>query len=117
MAGLAYIEEWEISEEEVMEIALENSTELELAQARLLLAEIDLERAELSAAELDRKIKEKSLDTARLELEKSREELLDKIRQSYYQFKQAVKRIRLSEERLKGAEERYRLRNSSMLPV
>ncbi|MDI9479173.1 MAG: TolC family protein [Halanaerobiales bacterium] len=110
LAGLAYIEEWEISEEEVMEIALENSTELELAQARLLLAEIDLERAELSAAELDRKIKEKSLDTARLELEKSREELLDKIRQSYYQFKQAVKRIRLSEERLKGAEERYRLR-------
>jgi len=110
LAGLVYIEEWEIAEKEVLETALENSTELELARARVLLAEIDLERAEVSAAELDRKIKDKSLEAARLELENSREELLDKVQQSYYQFKQAVKRIKLSEERLKGAEERYRIR-------
>lgn len=110
LAGLAYIEEWEISEEEVMEIALANSTELELARLELVLAEIDQERAGISAAELDKKIKEKALEVARLELEKRKEEFLDKVRDAYYQYQQAHKRIQLNEERLQGAEERYRIR-------
>lgn len=110
LAGLTYREKWPLSEAEALEIALANSTELELARLELVLAEIDQERAGISAAELDKKIKEKALEVARLELEKRKEEFLDKVRDAYYQYQQAHKRIQLNEERLQGAEERYRIR-------
>ncbi|HQD04123.1 MAG TPA: TolC family protein [Halanaerobiales bacterium] len=110
LAGLTYREKWPLSEAEALEIALANSTELELARLELVLAEIDQERAGISAAELDKKIKEKALEVARLELEKRKEEFLGKVRDAYYQYQQAHKRIQLNEERLQGAEERYRIR-------
>lgn len=110
LVELSYSNEWQVKEEEVIAAILENSFQLYSRGVQLSLAEIDLERAELTAAELDRKIKEKSLEIARLELEKTRDELKESARQSYYQYKQAVKKVDLNRERMRSAEEKYRLR-------
>src|SRR5690554_2026185 len=108
--GLSYENDWTVSEEEALETALNNSIDLLLSKKRLELAEIDLERASVSAAELDKKIKDKALESSRLEVKKRQDNLVNSIQQTYYQFKQAVKSLELAEERLRGAEERYRLR-------
>jgi len=110
LSELGYTESWQINENEAINTALENSVTLVLKKKQVELAEIDLERAEVSAAELDKKIKEKLAETTRLQEKKSREEIVYNVQQTYYQFKQAVKRIDLTRERLTGAEEKYRLR-------
>lgn len=110
LTGLNYNQSWQVTEEEAIDTVLENSFELHSKEDQLTLAKIDLERAGVSAAKLDKEIKEKNVEIAELELEKSRDELIKSTKESYYQFKQAVKRIELNKERLTGAEEKYKLR-------
>lgn len=109
LSDLEYSDSWQVTEEEAVKTALKNSINLSLRADQLELAEIDLERARVSAAELDIKIKEKSVEAARLEKEKAREELNNSTQSAYYQFKQAVKKTGLNKERLISAEERYKV--------
>ncbi len=110
LADLTYEESWQVTEEEAIETALNNSVAMRLTGEKLELARIDLERAGVSAAELDKKIKGKAVAIAELEQEQTREDLITSTQQSYYQFKQAAKKISLTGERLTGAEEKYKLR-------
>lgn len=115
LASISYSENWQMSEEELINAILENSFDLRSKKDQITLAEIDLERACVSSPELDRKAIKKNLEIAKLELEKNREELIKDTQQSFYQFKRAVKRIELNEERLKGAEEKYKLREEQYM--
>jgi len=110
LAGLEYIAPWQVTEDEAVDKALNNSVELRFKGDQLELARIDLERAGVSAAELDKKIKSKNVQIAELELEKEGEKVKSSTQESYYQFRQAEKKIDLNRERLIGAEEKYNLR-------
>lgn len=110
LSGLKYTKDWQITENEAIDIAMENSVEIRQKGDQLELARIDLERAEVSAAELDKKIKAKNVQIAELELEKEKKKVESSTQEAHYQFRQSIKKIDLNTERLTGAEEKFKLR-------
>ncbi len=110
LAALDFNEGWQIEEDEAITLALENSIDIVLQKKRVQLAEIDLERAEISSARLDKKIKEKNLQSARLEERKTISQLINEVQNTYYQFEQIIKKITINHKRLEEAEEKYKLK-------
>jgi len=104
--------EWEITEEEAIYTALENSTELSLARQELELAESDLKRTKISGPPLDIASKEIALEICKVKKERLQEEIINAAQEAYYQLKQAEKRIRLSKERLSEAQTKYEVRKN-----
>lgn len=112
-SSLAALEQpslWKITEKEAVETAIDSSINLQLQEDRLELTEIDLKRANVSASTLDLKIAKVSRDAAEVKLKQTREDIFNSIQKTYYQFKQAVKRMNLQEKRLTEAGEKYELR-------
>lgn len=101
---------WEVTEKEAVETAVDKSINLQLQKDQLQLAEIDLKRARVSASALDIEIAELSKDAAEVRLKQTREDIINSVEKTYYQFKQAVKKMNLQEERLTEAQEKYELR-------
>ncbi len=110
LARLKYTKDWQITENEAVDIAMKNSVEIRQKRDQLELAQIDLERAGVSAAELDKQIKAKNVQIAELELEKERKKVERSTQEAHYQFRQSIKKIALNAERLTGAEEKFNLR-------
>jgi len=101
---------WEITEKETLEKALETSIELQLKEKEVELASIDLKRANVSASKLDKNNKELALEKVKLEKMNSEEEIRNETQEIYYNFKQAIKKMKLKKERLIESKEKYNIR-------
>ena len=97
---------WEISEEEVLKKAIENSFVLELRKRQIELAKVDLERAEVAASpELDLRKLRNNIELANLNFNKTQKELNNSIRKQFYTYKQAINNLDLSQQNLNQAQE------------
>jgi len=101
-----YPKVWEISEEEVLKKAIENSFILELRKRQIELAKVDLERAEVAASpELDLRKFRNNIELANLNFNKTQKELNNSIRKQFYTYKQAINNLDLSQQNLNQAKE------------
>ena len=101
-----YPKVWEISEEEVLKKAIENSFILELRKRQIELAKVDLERAEVAASpELDLRKLKNNIELANLNFNKTQKELNNSIRKQFYTYKQAINNLDLSQQNLNQAQE------------
>lgn len=106
LTEMDYPKIWEISEEEALKKAIENSFTLELRRRQIELAEVDLERAEVAASpELDLRQLTNNKELASLNYEKTQKELNNSISEQYYTYKQAINSLDLSQQNLIQAQE------------
>lgn len=112
LADLKVPELWQITEEEAIELALKNSWEWKLHQKKVALIETDLKRTELSinTPALERQLKRIARQTAEIESAQKQKEIISSTRQAYFQFKQAMRRMTLWQDRLKAARKKYELK-------
>ncbi|MFP4661100.1 MAG: TolC family protein [Halanaerobiales bacterium] len=103
-------EVWEVSEEEAVTTAISNNAILGIREQQVVLAENDLEKARVSGTpQLDLRKKEIALDRARLALTQEKQNLENDAQNVYYQYKQSVKNLEMSEKSLTQAEEHYKI--------
>lgn len=101
---------WEITEDEAIRQALENSTDLVLQGKKLELAQVNQERMDVvSTSNLDQQLIANKTEIARLQVAKGREDLISSIQKKYYEFKQASTKLNLESENLTESEENYRI--------
>lgn len=97
---------WEISEEEALKKARENSFALELSKRQIELGEVDLERAEVVASpKLDLQKLKNNVALANLNYDKTQKELNNSISKQFYLYKQAINNLNLSKQNLNQAQE------------
>jgi multidrug resistance efflux pump len=97
---------WEISEEEALKRAVENSFALELSKRQIELGEVDLERAEVAASpKLDLQKAKNNVALANLNYDKTQKELNNSISKQFYLYKQAIDNLDLSRQNLNQAQE------------
>ncbi len=97
---------WEISEEEALKKAMENSFTLELSKRQIELNEVDLERAEVAASpKLDLQKLKNNVELANLNYDKTQKELNNSISKQFYTYRQAINSLDLSQQNLNQAQE------------
>jgi outer membrane protein TolC len=97
---------WEISEEEALKRARENSFALELSKRQIELGKVDLERAEVAASpKLDLQKLKNIVALANLNYDKTQKELNNSISKQFYVYKQAIDNLDLSRQNLNQAQE------------
>lgn len=97
---------WEISEEEALKKARENSFALELSKRQIELGEVDLERAKVVASpKLDLQKLKNNVALANLNYDKTQKELNNSISKQFYVYKQAINNLNLSKQNLNQAQE------------
>jgi outer membrane protein TolC len=97
---------WEISEEEALKKARENSFALELSKRQIELGKVDLERAEVAASpKLDLQKLKNIVALANLNYDKTQKELNNSISKQFYVYKQAIDNLDLSRQNLNQAQE------------
>jgi len=97
---------WEISEEEALKRAIENSFTLELSKRQIELNEVDLESAEVAASpKLDLQKLKNNVVLANLNYDKTQKELNNSISKQFYTYKQAINSLDLSKQNLNQAQE------------
>lgn len=104
LTGLEVPDLWRITEEEAIDLALQNSWEWKLQEKKVNLIETDLKRTELSinTPELERKLKRIARQTAEIESTQKKKEIIGSTRRACFQLKQAMRRMILWQDRLKG---------------
>jgi len=97
---------WEISEEEALKRAMENSFALELSKRQIELGEVDLERAEVAASpKLDLQKAKNNVALTNLNYDKTQKELNNSISKQFFLYKQAIDNLDLSRQNLNQAQE------------
>ncbi|WP_027338976.1 TolC family protein [Halonatronum saccharophilum] len=103
-------ETFEISKDEFLEEALNNNLLLQLRGDRLRLSEIEFEDAKLrDMPRLDLKIRENSLEIARMQREVFERDLRASLEGEYYNFIERVKELEMSASNLKELRDRESL--------
>lgn len=97
---------WEISEEEALKKARENSFALELSKRQIELSEVDLKRTEVvESPKLDLQKLKNNVALANLNYDKTQKELNNSISKQFYVYKQAIDNLDLSKQNLNQAQE------------
>jgi outer membrane protein TolC len=97
---------WEISEEEALKKARENSFALELSKRQIELDEVDLKRTEVvESSKLDLQKLKNNVALANLNYDKTQKELNNSISKQFYTYKQAINNLDLSQQNLNQAQE------------
>ncbi|MFP4020495.1 MAG: TolC family protein [Halanaerobium sp.] len=95
---------WEISRDEALNQAFENSYLLKIKELEIELAEKENEIDQLEAAEIDKQIADISLKEAELALEDEKEGLEKDVISAHLNLEQATERIDLQQKRVETAE-------------
>ena len=88
---------WEVTEDEVLAVAIENNTSIEIRDKQLNLAKSDLERAKVSGtAELELKQKKIAFDRAELNLIQEKQGFENSLKNIHFQYNQAVNNLEMT---------------------
>jgi outer membrane protein TolC len=109
LKNLEQPEVWELTEEEAVSTALDNSVNLQLKKQEVELARMNYERAKISSPELEKKIKEVALQISEIEKEKTEKNIISSTEAAYYQFQQAIKNLELKQQRLHEARKKFQI--------
>lgn len=100
----------EISESQAIEAAVLTSFKLAMRADQIELAELDLERAKSKTTpQLDLEKIKADLQLAKLNHQKAQQDVETEVKNQYYLFRQAVKRLDLSQQNYRIAEENYQI--------
>jgi len=106
LTEMDYPKIWEISEEDAIKTAINNSFTLEFSKRQIELNEVDLERAEVAASpKLDLQKLKNNIELANLNYDKAQKELNNSISKQFYAYKQSVSNLDLSQQNLNQAQE------------
>lgn len=101
---------WEISKEEVIKTALNNSLNLELKEKDLELAKLDKKRTEISSSKIDIKISKKTVEKAEVSKKRTKRELENSSVLAYHDYQQSIEEMELKMNNFEKAKEDYRLK-------
>lgn len=106
LTEMDYPKIWEISEEDAIKTAINNSFTLEFSKRQIELNEVDLERAEVAASpKLDLQKLKNNVELANLNYDKAQKELNNSISKQFYAYKQSISNLDLSQQNLNQAQE------------
>lgn len=98
---------WNITKKEALQKGLKNSNSLKIAEINYKLLEKELNKKEITSAASEVELAELSRKTAEINLEKSEEDLRNKIVKFHLALKQANKKIDLMKDKLEKTKRQY----------
>lgn len=110
LSKLTVSEIWNITQDEVIAKAFENSMELKLKEMNLKLAKIDKKRTEITSSKIDRKIAEKAVEKAEISKIRSKSDLENNSVLAYHDYQQSIEEMKLKNNNFEKAKEDYRLK-------
>ena len=104
------LSKWKITQQEVIEMAVEKNMILEVRKRNIELAELKFKRAKVvDTPKLDQKILKNNKKLAKLQYKMSINDLKSKVQKKFYLYRQATKKLNLSLHNLKQAEKNYEI--------
>ncbi|MFW6029609.1 MAG: TolC family protein [Halanaerobiales bacterium] len=103
-------EVWDIEQEEVLAVGLDNNVVLDMREKQVELAKNELEKAKVSGTpELDLRQNEIALDKANLNLKQEKLNLENNLENRHFQYQQSAKNLEMAEKSLHQSREHYKI--------